>query len=81
MPHGLHIYAKASDTAKDTMCANTKSNHALPHWKCVLRCCAECPYINLPYQEKKKNMNKQHTKLGFKFITSLDVVLLMVEFH
>ena len=28
-----------------------------------------------------KNMNKQHPRLGFTFITSLDVVVLMVEFH
>ena len=28
-----------------------------------------------------KNMKKQHPQLGFTFITSLDVVLLMVEFH
>ena len=26
-------------------------------------------------------MTKQHPQLGFKFITSSDVVLLMVEFH
>ena len=28
-----------------------------------------------------KNMKKQHSQLGFTFITSLYVVLLMVEFH
>ena len=28
-----------------------------------------------------KNMKKQHPQLGFTFITSLDVVLLMVKFH
>ena len=28
-----------------------------------------------------KNMKKQHPQLGFIFITSLDVVLPMVEFH
>ena len=31
--------------------------------------------------KKTKNMKKQHPQLGFTFITSLDVVLLMVEFH
>ena len=29
----------------------------------------------------KKNMRKQHHQLGFTFITSLDVVLLMGELH
>ena len=26
------------------------SDHALPHWKCVLRCCDDCPCINIPDQ-------------------------------
>ena len=51
MPHGRHIYAKAYDMAKETMCAYSQSDHALPHWKCVLRCCAQCPSINIPDQE------------------------------
>ena len=37
MPHGSHIYAKASDIANATMCTNPRSDHALPHCKCVLR--------------------------------------------
>ena len=81
MPHGRHIYAKASDMANATMCAYPLSDHALPHQKYLLRCCAECTYINLPGQETNKNMKKQHPRLGFIFITSLDVVLPMVEFH
>ena len=51
MPHGRHIYAKPSDTAKDSMCAYPHSDHALPHWKFVLQCCADCPCINLSDQE------------------------------
>ena len=31
--------------------------------------------------QQLKNMKKLHLQLGFTFITSLDVVLLMVEFH
>ena len=50
-PHGLNIYAKASDTEKATMCAYPQSEHALPHWKCVLRCCSDCPCINITDQE------------------------------
>ena len=81
MPHGRHIYAKSYDMAKATMCTYTQSDHALSHWKCVLRCCYKCTCINLPYQEIDKNMKKQHPQLGFTFITLLDVVLIMVEFH
>ena len=51
MPHGRHVYAKAYDMAKATMCAYSQSYHALQHWKCVLRCCAKCPSINIPDQE------------------------------
>ena len=50
MPHGCHIYAKSSDMANDTMCAYPPSDHALPHWKYVLRCRAECKPINIPEQ-------------------------------
>ena len=81
MPHGSHIYAKALDMANATMCTYPQSEHSLPHWKCVLRCCADCTYINIPDQETTKNMKKQHPQLGFTFITSSDVVLFMVDFH
>ena len=81
MPHGSHIYAKASDMANATMCTYTKSEHALPHLKWVLWCFADCPCINITDQEKNKNMTKLHPLLCFTFTTSLDVVLLMVEFH
>ena len=54
MPHGRHIYAKASDMSNATMCAYPHSDDALPHWKCLLRCCSDCPCINLPDQETNK---------------------------
>ena len=79
MPHGRHIYAKASGMANATMCAYPHSDDAPPHWKCVLQCCTECPCINLPEQDVFKK--KQHPQLGFIFITPLDIVMLMVEFH
>ena len=81
MPHGRHIYAKASDIANATMNTYPNSDNALPHWKCVLWCFSNCPCINLPDQETTKTMKKQHPQLGFTFIPSLDIVLLMVEFH
>ena len=51
MPHGRNIYAKETDMAKSKLCAYPQSDHALPQWKRVLRCCADCPCINLTYQE------------------------------
>ena len=52
MPHGSHIYAKAYDMAKSTMCAYSQSDNQLLHRKCVLRCCSKCPSINITDQEK-----------------------------
>ena len=54
MPHGCHIYAKSYDMAKAKMCTYPQSNHTLPHCKCILRFCAECPCINLPCQDTDK---------------------------
>ena len=51
MPHGNHIYAKAYDMAKVTMCAYSQSDHLLPHCKFALRCCSKCPSINISGQE------------------------------
>ena len=50
MPHGSHIYSTASDMAHYTMCAYSQSEHSIPHSKCVLRCCADFPCINIPDQ-------------------------------
>ena len=60
MPHGRHIYAKTSDMAKATICAYPQSDHALPQCKCLLRCCADCPCINISYQETD-NQNSDTT--------------------
>ena len=65
MPHGRHIYAKASDMANATMCTYPQSEHALPHWKCVLRCCAYCPCINIPDQETTKKHDKTIPSIRF----------------
>ena len=81
IPHGRNIYNKASNMANSTICTYPQSDDALSHQKCVLWCCAECPYINLTYQKTDKKKNKQHPQYSFTFITSLHVVLLMVEFY
>ena len=38
-------------------------------------------HVLISLTNKKIKMNIKHPQLGFTFITSLDVVLLMVEFH
>ena len=81
MSHGRHIYANASDISKAIICSYPHPDHALPHWKCILRFFSGFPYINLPDQERNKNTKKQHPQLSFTFIASLDVILLRVKFH
>ena len=65
IPHGRHIYYKEFDMAKDTICAYPQSDHALPHWKCVLRCCDNCTCINLPDQEKYNQYSCTKPSIGF----------------
>ena len=81
IPHGSHIYAKASDISNATMCTYPQSDHALPHWN--VYCGAVLTVIVSIFLTKKqlKSMNKLYPRLGFTFITSLDVVLFMVYFH
>ena len=65
MPHGSHIYATASDMENATMCAYPQSENSLPHWKCVLRCCADCPCINIPDQETTKKHDETTPTIRF----------------
>ena len=65
IPHGRHIYAKASDMANAKICAYSQSDHALPHWKCVLWCCADCPCINLTDQETNKKHEETTPSIRF----------------
>ena len=65
MPHGRHIYAKASDMRNATMCTYPQYDHALPHCKCVLRCCAEFPCINIPHQETNKKYKETTPSIMF----------------
>ena len=65
MPHGSHIYAKEYDMAKATMCACSQSDHALPHWKCVLQCCAKCTGINIPDQETDDKHTNTRPSISF----------------
>ena len=41
------------------------SDHVLPHWKCVLRCCADCLCINIPDQETTKKYEETTPSIRF----------------
>ena len=55
MTHGKHVFHTASDMAMATMCEYLSSIYALPHWKCVLCYCAQCPQINIPSTESDQH--------------------------
>ena len=65
IPYGRHFYAKAYDMANAIMCTYPQSDHALPNWKFVLRCCVEFPYINLPDQETNKKHEETTPSIRF----------------
>ena len=65
MKHGRHIYAKSYGMAKVKMCTHSQSYHALPHWECVLRCCAKCPDIYLPDQETDDQYTDTSPSISF----------------
>ena len=47
------------------MCAYPQSDRLLPHCKCVLRCCAKFPSVNLPVQEIYDQYSKTSTSIRF----------------
>ena len=65
MKHGRNIYAKSYDVAKATICTYPQSDHALPHCKCVLQCCAECPCINITDQETARKHEEKTPSIRF----------------
>ena len=65
MTHGSHIYAKTSDMENETMCTYTQSDYAIPHWKCILWCCADCPCINIPDQKTPKKHDEKTPSIRF----------------
>ena len=65
MPYGRHIYAKASDMARPTMCTYPQYYHAIQNWKCVLWCWADFPYINIPDQETDIKHEKTTPSIRF----------------
>ena len=81
MPHGSHIYAKAYDIEM-LQYAHILSLIMHFHTGNVYCGAVLTVLVSISMTKKKlKNMAKQHPQLGFTFTTSLDVVLLMVNFH
>ena len=51
--------------ANATICAYPQSEHSLPHWKCVLRCCNYCPCINITDQETSNKHDETTPSIRF----------------
>ena len=51
-PDGDHLHKKASHAVFSTMCAFPDNNIDLPHWRCVLKCCDNCPNLFIPDEEQ-----------------------------
>ena len=51
MPHVKHMFQTASDMYMEKMCAYPSSNYVLPHFKCVLHCFVQFPWVDLPSPE------------------------------
>ena len=81
MPHGRHMYAKVSDTTKATMCTYPHYDHEFHTGNVYCGAVLNVQKSIFPTKKKIKNSKKQHPQLGFTFITSLDVSLIMVEFQ
>ena len=47
------------------MCKYSQSDHALPHWKFVLQCCAEFPHNHLTDQETNKKHEETTPSIRF----------------
>ena len=51
MPQDKHIFHTKFDITVATMFSYPSSKYALPHWKFVLCCCAQCPRIDITSPE------------------------------
>ena len=68
MPHGHHIYSKASDMESATMCKYPHSDHGLPHWERVLQCCAKCRVLIFLTKKQMISIRTQPLHFDFSFI-------------
>ena len=66
MPHRKNMFKTAYDIAMATMCAYPPSKYSLPHSKYVLRCCEQCPCIDLPSPESDQYSADVSPKIRFQ---------------
>ena len=65
IPHGNHMSKIASDMAVEIFYEYPSSKYALPHWKCVMNCCAKCPCIDIPSPESDQHNSNVSPTIRF----------------
>ena len=63
--YGRRIYQTEYDMAMSTMFSYPPSQYVLPHWKCVLHCCAKFICIALPSQELDNHDSNKRPTISF----------------
>ena len=58
MTHVTHIQRSEKYMALETMCNFTSEKNDLPHCKCVLRRCSNCPSLVIPGQDSNRDDTK-----------------------
>ena len=81
MPHGNHMFKISSDMAMTTMCAYPSSKYALPHWKFVLRCCAQFPCIYLQSPESDQHNSNVSPTISFHVYNLIACCTVHVRHH
>ena len=57
MINGEHKYPKARQAAYAMLCECPNTENNLPHWKCVLGCCNNCPGMVKPAEEVRNQQD------------------------
>ena len=65
MARGKHVFKTASTVAMATMFSYPTSKYALLHWKCVFRCCAYCPCIDILSPESDQHNSNVIPTISF----------------
>ena len=69
--HSNHIHKTKTETYMLIMFPFPYDLHALPHWKCVLRCFSQCPSTIIPGQKSKKDKINTCSTVSFHVYRNL----------
>ena len=79
MSHGKNMIKIESDIDMATLWAYPPSEYALPHWKCVMIFCAQCPCIDIQSPESYHHSSNISPTIFFMCITQFHNLLCMTD--